>query len=318
MNLPPGLELERKNLGADLVAGATFAIVNVPQGMANAVLASVNPVAGFYALMIAMPVGAAFTGSVFMNVSTTGALSVAAGEALAPFGGDAKMGALVALVILVGAFQLVFGLLRFGRLLRFVSNSVMTGFITGIAVLIMFGSVSDITGYSSTQPNHLLRLADTVLNWRILDRQTLFLGVSTVLLILGFQRTAVAKFAMILALAVTTGLAYAMSLAFGDGNVVLVGNIATIPRSLPAPVLPDLSKLPDIALPALAIAIIGLIQGAGVGQSYPNPDGRFPDPSRDFTGQGVANLVAGAFGAIPCGGSVSGTAVNYQAGAWSR
>ncbi len=312
------LKLERGNIGADLVAGATFAIVNVPQGMANAVLATVNPVAGLYALMIAMPVGAVFTGSVFMNVSTTGALSVAAGEALVPFEGNAKVGALVALVLLVGAFQLAFGLMRLGRLIRFVSNAVMTGFITGIAFLIMFGSVSDITGYSSGQPNPLLRLADTMLSWRILDPHTVFLGLSTVLLILAFQRTPLAKFALILALAVTTGLAYAMSLGLEGGNVVLVGDIAIIPRSLPTPILPDLSKLPDIALPALAIAIIGLIQGAGVGQSYPNPDGRFPDTSRDFSGQGMANLAAGAFGAIPCGGSMSGTAVNFQAGARSR
>lgn len=318
MRLPPGLQLERRNLGADLVAGATFAIVNVPQGMANAVLATVNPVAGLYALMIAMPVGAVFTGSVFMNVSTTGALSVAAGEALYPFEGEAKIGALVLLVLLVGAFQLAFGLLRLGRLIRFVSNAVMTGFITGIAVLIMFGSVPDITGFSSAQPNHLLRLAETALNWRVLDPETVAVGLATVALILAFQRTPARKFALILALAATTALAWALERTAVGGGAVLVGDVASIPRSLPTPILPDLAHLPAILLPAFAIAVIGLIQGAGVGQSYPNPDGTFPDTSRDFIGQGAANLAAGAFGAIPCGGSMSGTAVTYQAGARSR
>ena len=316
--MPSGLKPDRRNLGADLVAGATFAIVNVPQGMANAVLATVNPVAGLYALMIAMPVGALFTGSVFMNVSTTGALSVAAGEALYPFEGADKIGALAALVLMVGAFQLVFGLLRFGRLIRFVSNAVMTGFITGIAFLIMFGSVPDITGYASGQPNHLLRLADTALSWRILEAETVALGLATVGLILAFQRTRLARFALILALAVVTGLALVAGQLPGGGTAVLVGDIATIPRSLPYPVLPDLAHLPGLALPAFAIAIIGLIQGAGVGQSYPNPDGTFPDTSRDFVGQGAANLAAGAFGAIPSGGSMSGTAVTVQAGARSR
>mgnify|MGYP006278112093 FL=1 len=316
--MPSGLKLERRNLAADLAAAATFAIVNVPQGMANAVLATVNPVAGLYALMVAMPVGAVFTSSVFMNVSTTGALSVAAGEALMSFGDEEKIGVLVSLVLLVGAFQLAFGLLRFGRLIRFVSNAVMTGFITGIAVLIMLGSVPDITGYSSSQPNHLLRLADTTLSWRMLDRQTVALGATTVLLILLFQRTRLSKFALIVALAATTGLASAMSQMLAELTTVLVGDIAEIPRNLPYPILPDLAHLPQIALPAFAIAVIGLIQGAGVGQSYPNPDGTFPDTSRDFVGQGAANLAAGAFGAIPCGGSMSGTAVNVQAGARSR
>ncbi|MCT8162128.1 SulP family inorganic anion transporter [Pseudoruegeria sp. SHC-113] len=318
MNWPDGLRLKRENLASDLVAGATFAIVNVPQGMANAVLASVNPVAGLYALMVAMPVGAVFTSSIYMNVSTTGALSVAAGEALYGFAEADKIGALVTLVLLVGAFQLVFGLLRLGKLIRFVSNAVMTGFISGIAFLIMFGSVSDITGYSSTQPNHILRLADTMLRWRLIDLQTVLVGLSTVGLILAFQRTALRRFALILALAVATLLAMGLVALMGGQTAVLVRDIAVIPRSLPLPILPDLASLGTLALPAFAIAVIGLIQGAGVGQSYPNPDGRFPDTSRDFVGQGAANLAAGAFGAIPCGGSMSGTAVNYQAGAKSR
>lgn len=318
MRLPQELKLDRRNIGADLVAGATFAIVNVPQGMANAVLASVNPVAGLYALMVAMPVGAMFTSSVFMNVSTTGALSVAAGEALHEFESVDKVGALVVLVLMVGALQLAFGLLRLGRLIRFVSNAVMTGFITGIAFLIMFGSVSDITGYNSSQPNHLLRLADTALNWRSLDFQTVILGLATVALIVAFQRTPARKFALILALCVTTAIAFLISQRQIEVTAVLVGDIAIIPRSLPVPIIPDLAHISVLALPAFAIAVIGLIQGAGVGQSYPNPDGRFPDTSRDFVGQGAANLAAGAFGAIPSGGSMSGTAVTFQAGAKSR
>jgi SulP family sulfate permease len=69
---------------------------------------------------------------------------------------------------------------------------------------------------------------------------------------------------------------------------------------------------------AFAIAIIGLVQGAGVSQSYPNPDGSYPDNSGDFRGQGVANIAAGFFQGIPAGGSMSGTAVTVNAGAKTR
>ena len=69
------LKPERRHLTADLIAGLTFAVVNVPQAMAHALLATVNPVYGIYTLMVAVPIGAIFTSSVFMNVSTTGALS---------------------------------------------------------------------------------------------------------------------------------------------------------------------------------------------------------------------------------------------------
>jgi SulP family sulfate permease len=286
--------------------------------MANAVLASVNPVAGLYTLMVAMPVGAVFTGSVFMNVSTTGALSVAAGEALAGVAEDARLRALVLLVLMIGVVQLVFGLLRFGRLIRFVSHAVMTGFITGIAVLIVLGSVPDLTGYRSPQGTHLLRMADTVLSWRILDPATLSVGSATVLLILAFQKTPLRKFALILALAFTTLLALLLAAAGAGDALVLVGDVAEIPRNLPAPMMPDAALLQELLLPAVAIAIIGLVQGAGVGQSYPNPDGAFPDTSRDFVGQGAANIAGSVFGAIPAGGSMSGTAVTVQAGAQSR
>jgi SulP family sulfate permease len=64
---------------SDSIAGLTFAVVNVPQAMAHALLATVNPIMGIYTLMVAVPIGAIFTSSVYMNVSSTAALSVAAG-----------------------------------------------------------------------------------------------------------------------------------------------------------------------------------------------------------------------------------------------
>lgn len=312
------LRTDRKNIVPDLVAGATFAIVNVPQGMANAVLAAVNPVAGLYALMVAMPVGAMATSSVFMNVSTTGALSVAAGEAMSAYHPDERTAAMIGLVLMIGLAQLIFGLLRLGRLIRFVSNAVMTGFITGIALLIMLGAVRDVTGFASEQASHILRLADTVINWRRIDGPTLFIGLVTVALIITFQRTRARRFALIIALVLATALTKLMFSLLGPGSVILVGEVADIPRSLPLPQLPDFTALPALLLPAFAISIIGLIQGAGVGQNYPNPDGSFPETSRDFTGQGIANIAASTFGAIPSGGSMSGTAVTVQSGARSR
>jgi SulP family sulfate permease len=317
-SLLSGLRIRRSDIGPDLVAGATFAIVNVPQGMANAVLAAANPVAGLYSLMIAMPVGAVFTSSVFMNVSTTGALSVAAGDILSPLPEEQKLPTLIGLVMLIGLIQLGFGLLGLGRLIRFVSNAVMTGFLTGIAVLIMLGALRDVTGYASRQPNPLLRLADTAMNWRLFDMPTLGLGLATVALIFAFHRTALRKFALLLALVVATIVAFVAMRITNWGTMTLVGDVASIPRSLPVPHMPSLEALPELLFPALAIALIGLIQGAGVGQSYPNPDGNFPDTSRDFTGQGLANLAASFFGAIPSGGSISGTAICVQAGARTR
>ena len=71
-------------------------------------------------------------------------------------------------------------------------------------------------------------------------------------------------------------------------------------------------------LPAFSVAIIGLIQGAGVSQGYPNPDGKYPNVSRDFLGQGAANLATSLVGGVPAGGSISGTVLIMGAGARSR
>ena len=95
-------------------------------------------------------------------------------------------------------------------------------------------------------------------------------------------------------------------------------DISEVPRSLPSLVLPSPSLILALIVPAIAIGIIGLVQGAGVSQTFPNPDGKFSNVSRDFFGQGAANVAAGFFGGIPAGGSSSGSALMMSAGARSR
>ena len=86
----------------------------------------------------------------------------------------------------------------------------------------------------------------------------------------------------------------------------------------PLPALPDFNAIPALLIPALALALVGGIQGAGVSQGVPNPDGKYPDVSRDFIGQGIGNLASGFFKGLPVGGSLGGTAVSMKAGAKSR
>lgn len=317
------LRPERSNFKSDLIAGLTFAIVNVPQAMGHAVLAAVNPVLGIYTLMVAVPIGALFTGSVFMNVSTTGALSVAAGSALAEVRVVDRMQALVMLVFLVGLIQLLAGVFRLGFVVRFVSNSVMTGFLNGVAVLIILGQLGDLTGYQSPFSNSVARALDLLLRLPRIDLPTTIIGLLTLGLIVLLLRTRWRKFAFIIAIAFSTLLLVLLSLpTLGAGlnwqTVQTVGSVATIPRSLPQITPPALRLLPSLLLPAFSVAIIGLIQGAGVSQAYSNPDGKYPNVSRDFFGQGMANIASSVISGLPAGGSISGTALIMSAGARSR
>ena len=317
------LKPERRHLTADLIAGLTFAVVNVPQAMAHALLAFVNPMLGIYTLMVAVPIGALFTSSVYMNVSTTAAISVAVGAVLADFPADQKVEAMIVLVLLVGVIQLLAGLFRLGFLIRFVSNSVMTGFLNGVAVLIILGQLSDLTGYRSAFSNRVAQALDLLLRIGQINVQATAIGGLALVLIVALLLTPLRRYAFIIGVVVTTVLLVILSLpamptAATFAGVPTVGDIASIDRSLPELVRPQLSLFLSLLLPAFSVAIIGLIQGAGVSQGTPNPNGRYPDVSRDFIGQGAANIATSFVGGIPAGGSISGTALTMGAGAKSR
>ena len=291
--------------------------------MAHALLATVNPVLGIYTLMIAVPIGAIFTGSVFMNVSTTSALSVAAGAGLADVPASQRMEALGIMVLLVGVIQLLAGLFRLGFVLRFVSNAVMTGFLNGVAVLIILGQLGDLTGFSSPYRNNVVRALHLLLNPAQVVLPTTIIGVLTLALIVVLLATRLRRFAFIIAIAAATILLAILTLpqlptAAMFGEVQTVGDITTIPRSLPRLALPSPSLVLPMLLPAFSVAIIGLIQGAGVSQGTPNPNGKFPNVSRDFFGQGAANLATSFVGGLPAGGSISGTVLIMGVGAKSR
>jgi SulP family sulfate permease len=311
------IKWDKNNFSADLLAGLTFALVNIPQSMAHAVLAAVNPVFGLYTLMLATPVGALFTSATFMNISTSTSLAVAAGDTLITYPSDARATVLITLVLLIGVFQVVLGLLRLGWLTRFIPFSVMTGFLTGVAMIIIIGQLGDFTGFYSQLSGKIAQLADLLLNRRLVRWATLLTGVLTIVFWWSLRKTRFSKFSLILALILASGLAVLLN-GVSNVNIKLVGDIADVPRSLPNLVLPDLSLIFGLVGPAVAIGILGLVNGAGVSQSFPNPDGKFSDVSRDFLGQGAANLATAFFSGIPAGGSNSGTALLVSAGARSR
>jgi sulfate permease, SulP family len=318
------LKPERGHLVSDMVAALTFAVVNVPQAMGHALLVMVNPLLGIYTLMVAVPIGAIFSSSVFMNVSTTGALAVAAGAVMLEFPADQRTEALVVLVLLVGVIQFLAGLFKLGFLIRFVSHSVMTGFLNGVAVLIILGQLSDLTGYQSSFSNRVAQGLDLLLRIGQVNPQVTAIGVFTLALIVALLwHKVLQRFAFIIAIAVATVMLVVLSLpalstASQFAAVPTVGGIAAIPRELPQLELPQLSLVLSLWLPAMSIAIIGLVQGAGVSQGTPNPDGRYPEVSRDFLGQGAANMATSLVGGIPAGGSVSGTVLIVSTGARSR
>jgi SulP family sulfate permease len=302
-------------LRRDGVAGLINAVVSVPDGLASAALAGVNPISGLYASIAAATVGGALQSAQLMQIATTSASAIAAGQAVAAYPAAQRGEAMFLLTAITGLLLVLFGVLRLGRLVRFVSHAVMTGFLVGVAVVLVLDQLAPLLGLSPRGPNEVVQFADLLAHLRDLRVTTLATGLLALALATGLGRTRLAPVASLLALGVPTVLVTLL----GWNDVIRVEDVSPIPRGMPLPALPDVSLATiNLVLAAAAVAVVIAVQGAGVSQSVANPDGSRVDASRDLIAQGAANVACGLCSGIPAGGSVGQTALNVSVGARSR
>jgi SulP family sulfate permease len=308
------LAVSRGDLGRDAVAGIPGAVGSVPDGMAASVLVGVNPIHGLYASFAGPIFGGLTSSTRLMVITTTSAAALAAGSALAGFDPAARSEALILLTLLAGVVMVVAGLLHLGRYTRFVSLSVMLGFLTGVAANIVLSQIGDLTGAEANGGVALTRALDVALHPGRIDPASLLVGGATFALLLLLTRTRLSSYASVVALALPSLLALALS------SVATVSDVGEIPTGIPLPHLPSLHMLFSVPVltGAVVIAVIVLVQGAGVAEAAPNPDGAASDTNADFRAQGIANIAAGLFRGQPVGGSVGQTALNAAAGARTR
>ncbi|MEE9458515.1 MAG: SulP family inorganic anion transporter [Candidatus Bathyarchaeia archaeon] len=311
MNKP---KVEKKSATSDGIAGLTVALVNIPEGMAYSIVAKINPLYGLYAGIVPPIMAGLFSSSAFMVVTFTNEMALMTMTLMGEMGEEVSVGVLFMFTIMIGLWQILFGVLKLGTFMRFVSQSVMTGFVTGLALLVILGQVGEITGSHSEYQNKVLAVVDILARPGSWDIPTLVAGIIMIVLIVALLKTPLRKIALISALVITSVLVYVANW----NTVHLVGEIADINASLPLPTLPEIASIPDLIVPSLATAILGIAVSAGVAQYYLNPDGNRADPNRDFIGLGAANAVGGIFQSAPSCGSLSRTAVVVSAGAKTR
>jgi SulP family sulfate permease len=305
----------RSRLRGDAVAGLSLAVANVPDGMANGFLVGVSPIYGLYATMLGPIVGGLFSSTQLMVITTTAAASLTTSQSLAGLPPERRTGALFVLVMVVGAFQLGFAALRLGRLTRFVSFSVTTGLLTGISVLLILSQIPTVAGYEASGNNKVEQAADVLAHINSLDWPTLAMAALTLALAILLPRTRLGAFGRLLAVVLPSAI---VAIA-GMSTVRIVSDVSAIRRGIPLPVLPSLSDFaPGVITGALSVAIVVLVQGVGVSQSVPNPDGTRTSVNRDMFAQGAANVASGLFRGLPVGGSLSATALGVIGGAQTR
>ncbi|NLP84642.1 SulP family inorganic anion transporter [Microbacterium sp. CFH 90308] len=316
MGLNPKTWFSRETLGKDVKAGIALGVESVPDGLASGLLAGVNPLAGLYGYLFGMVGAAFFTSSTFMAVQATGAMALVVADADLQSRPDPDR-ALYTLAMLTGVVMIVAGLARAGRLVRFVPTAVMTGFITAVGVNIVLGQLSNFTGYAAQGANRIVKTIDLLLHIGQWSIPAVVVGAITVLAIVVLQPTRVGSLSLVVAVVLGSIAAWLLN-AWVAGPVVVLDDMVDVPRGLPAPVLPSFDDIVYLAIPAVSLAFVGLVQGAGVSAGIPTPDGKPADASRDFIGQGVGNVVAGVFRGMPVGGSMSASALIVAAGARTR
>ena len=306
---------ERSNLRADLLAGLPDAISSVPDGMAAAVLAGVNPVQGLYASFAGPVVGGLSSNTRLMMITTTLAAALAAGSALQGVPPDDRPAAIPLLVIMVGIVLVAAGIARLGRYTRFVSYSVMIGFLTGVAVNIVCGQISDLTGAPAHGEFPLAKAVSIISHPSSINLASLLTGLAALVILFVLVRTPAATFSTLIALLIPT----VVVVLAGADSVARVGDIGGIPRGIPIPQLPNFHFMSfSLVTGAFAIAAIVLVQGAGVAEAAPNTDGSQPNPNQDIIAQGAGNLASSFFRGMAVGGSVGQTALNMSVGARTR
>jgi SulP family sulfate permease len=314
----------RRSRVGDLVGGFVAGLYSIPEGIGYASLAGIGPMLGIYAGMVPVAVAAAATGSVLLMSTLTSAIALTMGGILDETGysGEQVTQAVVTMALLAGLIMALLGALRLGKIVGYVSNAVMTGFVMGVAILIMVGKLDDIFGYDPAgYSNKVVRAADILTHPGMWDPATTVVGIGTIGLAFALKAVPrLERYALVLVVIIGTAVVWLLGIA-----TTTIADEATIPTGLAAlPIpqglssLPDLAMVPTLLLGSLSIAIVALAQGAGIRPAFPNPDGSRSSASRDFLGQGLGNIAGAFFQAAPSGGSLSRTAVSADGGATSR
>ncbi|MCI0474632.1 MAG: SulP family inorganic anion transporter [Anaerolineales bacterium] len=306
----------------DLVAGFTVAMIAVPQAMAYAIIAGVPPIYGLYTAILPAIIGALFGSSRHLITGTTNSVALAtAGVLIAAAGRPDYIELVFGLAIVSGAIRLLFGLLRLGGIIRFVSNSVLTGFLTGASLLIIVNQTSNLLGLPrvtvTETPLIVLELARHLPLWNPFVTS---IALATILLLALFRRIHSHLPAPLLALVATT--LFVQFFGWSAHGVTLVRDIDAMTNVMLALHIPqiafDLGTLELLIVSGAAVALLSLVEAMSVAKSLAFSTGQTIDASREFVGQGLASLVSGLFQGIPSSGSLARSAVNFSSGARTR
>jgi SulP family sulfate permease len=301
LRIAPTAPLTPSRLRVEILAGLTVALALVPEAVAFAFVAGVNPLVGLYAAFLVGLITALIGGRPGMISGATGALAVVMVSLVAVHGVEY----LFAAVVLMGAIQVAVGLLRWGKFIRLVPHPVMLGFVNGLAIVIFLAQLTQFRDADGAW----LPPADIAL---MLALVALTMGV-----IWGLPRLTNAIPAPLAGIGVTAALVIGLGLP-----TPTVGDLASISGGLPTfhvPMVPLTLETLQIILPyALILAAIGLIESLLTLNLVGEITGQRGGASQECIAQGAANTVTGFFGGMGGCAMIGQSMINVKSGGRTR
>lgn len=306
----------KETLRADGFAGFTNATIVLPQAVAFATIAGLPPEYGLYTAMITPIIAALFGSSMVMISGPTTAISAVVFSTISGIhvpGSDGFIQMALLLTVLVGLIQFALGFAGIGRLVAFVSHSVMLGFTAAAAVLIAVSQIADALGVSVERGGSVFqRIARIYEAIGTAHWQSMLIAATALIVAVVSKMVWKRGPNFVVGLAAAALLAYFLK-AEAEG-VRMVGALpSVIPSFSPPPF--DLGAIAIATEGAFAIALIGLLEAISIGRAFAFKSGGRFDADQEIVGQGLSNMVGGLFQAYPGSGSFTRSGVNYEAGA---
>lgn len=307
-------------LPSDTIAAFTVLFLAVPQGLAYATIAGLPPAVGLFAASIPAIIASAARSSSHVVSGPTNALSLLVGAAVAGHVGASPVETAIALSLMVGVMQATAGALRLGGVVDFISGAVVLGYITGAALLIAIGQLHNATGTQGPGG----RIWTTLGGWapKLEEASPLAvamsLGTVALVVVVRFANQRTGRGVPSAIVAVVAAIVANVGLGLEARGLQVVSDIGAVPSGLPPLTMPDLGLIPALIPVAIACAVLSLVESSSVARSIASRTGQRLDLSREFFGQGLANVAAAFCGGYPVSGSLSRSALNERVGARTR
>ena len=311
----------------DLLAAIVVTILLVPQCLAYALLAGLPPQLGIYASIFPLVAYALLGSSNHINVGPTAVLSLMTAVAIAALPPETRIASAGALALLTGGMLIIAGLLKAGFVMNFVSRPVVSAYITGAALLIIFSQAKHVLGVSIESQTAFGMVYNLVSQVSNLNPLAFFTGSIAILLFVLARgalpylfvksgvRAKTAKLVARMAPIVIIAIYVCISgyLDFGKSGLAIVGEV---PAGLPSWSLPNVAMpaYENLLVPALVISIVAFVDSTSTAQELASRKRTRVDANKELLGLGAANAVAGLTAGYPINGSMSRSAVNFTAG----